>query len=97
MEFLCVGHSFRRRGSQGTRNSFETRQTMKGKISSVKADRGFFFIKPTDGSDEVFGHAKELAFDSGLVFGPELLGRTVEFNLAETPKGPAAKDIRPAW
>lgn len=94
-EFLCVGHSIRS-WLPKDRDSLETRQTMKGKISSVKADRGFFFIKPSDGSDEVFGHARELAFDSGLLFGPELLGQTVEFNIAETPKGRAAKDIRRA-
>ena len=61
---------------------------MKGSIVKYFSRRGFGFITPEGSSDEIFFHVSNY---------PEMLtpeiGKNVEFEVAETPKGKEAKDI----
>lgn len=61
---------------------------MKGSIVKYFSRRGFGFITPEGGSDEIFFHVSNY---------PEMLtpeiGKAVEFEVIETPKGKEAKDI----
>lgn len=61
---------------------------MKGSIVKYFSRRGFGFITPEESSDEIFFHVSSY---------PELLtpeiGKAVEFEVIETPKGKEAKDI----
>jgi len=61
---------------------------MKGSIVKYFSRRGFGFITPEGSSDEIFFHVSNY---------PEMLqpeiGKNVEFEVAETPKGNEAKNI----
>jgi cold shock CspA family protein len=61
---------------------------MKGSIVKYFSRRGFGFITPEGSSDEIFFHVSNY---------PEMLtpeiGKNVEFEVSETPKGKEAKDI----
>ena len=61
---------------------------MKGSIVKYFSRRGFGFITPEGSSDEIFFHVSNY---------PELLtpeiGKSVEFEMIETPKGNEAKNI----
>lgn len=65
---------------------------MKGSIVRLQ-DKGFGFIKPEDGSKDVFFHASalvEISFD-------ELReGENVTFDVVDGPKGPAAANVQRA-
>jgi cold shock CspA family protein len=62
---------------------------MKGKIIKYLSFRGFGFIAPENSQDEIFFHVSNY---------PELaqpeLGKDVEFELIETPKGKEATNIK---
>ncbi len=62
---------------------------MKGKIIKYFSRRGFGFISPEDSQDEIFFHVSNY---------PELvqpeIGKDVEFELIETPKGKEATNIK---
>ena len=62
---------------------------MKGKIIKYFSRRGFGFISPEDSQDEIFFHVSNY---------PELvqpeIGKDVEFELIETPKGKEATQIK---
>lgn len=55
-------------------------------------DRGFGFLAPDDGGDDLFVHASEVVTNGG----PKVLreGQTVEFELGEGDRGPQALDVR---
>ncbi|MBL7167928.1 cold shock domain-containing protein [Candidatus Bathyarchaeota archaeon] len=61
---------------------------MKGKIIKYFSFRGFGFIAPEDSQDEVFFHVSSYP----EVAQPEI-GKDVEFELIETPKGKEATKI----
>ena len=56
-------------------------------------DRGFGFLAPDDGGDDLFVHASEIAVPAG---GAKILreGQTVEFELGEGDRGPQALRVR---
>ena len=63
---------------------------MKGTIKRVVRDRGFGFIRSTDGQ-EVFFHRnglQQMDFDSLKE------GATVEFEVEQSEKGPRANNVR---
>ena len=63
---------------------------MQGKIKRVVRDRGFGFIRSTDGQ-EVFFHRnglQQMDFDSLKE------GSTVEFEVEQSEKGPRATNVR---
>lgn len=62
---------------------------MKGTIER-KRDEGYGFIKPEDGSKDVFFHASALV---DITFDELKEGDAVTFDVEEGPKGPAAANI----
>jgi len=65
---------------------------MQGTIKRVVRDRGFGFIRSTEGR-EVFFHRSSL---QGLNFDTLKEGDAVEFDIEDGPKGPRAASVRPA-
>ena len=61
---------------------------MKGKIIKYFSFRGFGFIAPEDSKDEIFFHVSSYPEEAQ----PEI-GKDVEFELIETPKGKEATKI----
>ena len=77
-------------GSSGSSHIIEV--SMKGTIKRIVRDRGFGFIRSTDGQ-EVFFHRnglQQMDFD-GLKG-----GETVEFEVEQAEKGPRAINVRPS-
>jgi len=64
---------------------------MTGTIARV-TDRGFGFIKPDEGDDDLFFHANAL---TGVSFDEVREGDAVTFDIEEGPKGPAATNVAP--
>ena len=62
---------------------------MKGKIIKYFSRRGFGFISPEDSQDEIFFHVS--SYPEQLE--PEI-GKAVEFEMIDTPKGKEAKNIK---
>jgi cold shock CspA family protein len=76
----------------------QTRRTnaMTGTIVRINA-KGFGFIMPdhaTRGGEQIFFHCKDL--DDALDFDDTLVEMAVHFNVVETEKGRAAKQVLPA-
>lgn len=65
---------------------------MKGSIVRL-ADRGFGFIKPEDGGDDVFFHASALV---EITFDDLKEGDAVTYDVEAGPKGPAATNVTKA-
>ena len=66
----------------------------KGKLKFFDTSRGFGFIEPVDGSDDVFLHANNI---SGMTSGEDLReGQTIEYEVEQTEKGLSALNAAPA-
>lgn len=65
---------------------------MKGTVKKLN-DRGFGFIAPEEGGDDVFFHANDVA-DDGFKSLSE--GDNVTFEMGDSPKGPKATDVKVA-
>ena len=65
---------------------------MKGTIKTL-TDRGYGFIAPESGDDDLFFHANNLL---GVEFDRLQVGDEVEFEVTESDKGPNAVDVSPA-
>ncbi|MEB4614835.1 cold-shock protein [Leucobacter sp. M11] len=63
-----------------------------GTVKWFNAEKGFGFIAPDDGSDDVFAHYSAIA-TSGFRTLDE--NQKVEYDPARGPKGPQAENIRP--
>ena len=63
---------------------------MTGHIRTIRADKGFGFIKDTSGKDYFF-HQSAI-YGEGIADLRE--GDTVEFDVGEGPKGPRAENVR---
>jgi CspA family cold shock protein len=75
-------------GSSGSSHIIEV--SMQGTIKRIVRDRGFGFIRSTDGQ-EVFFHRnglQQMDFDSLKE------GATVEFEVEQSEKGPRANNVR---
>jgi CspA family cold shock protein len=66
---------------------------MTGTIKKIIADKGFGFIVPDDGSDDVFFHRSKLA--PKLRFEDLREGEEVQFQVRSGDKGPQAFDVKP--
>lgn len=62
---------------------------MTGKIKTL-TDRGFGFIAREGGEKDLFFHSKDL---SGVTFDELKVGDELSFELVDTDKGPAAKNV----
>lgn len=65
----------------------------RGTVKWFNAAKGFGFISPTDGGDDVFAHFSEIQMDG---YKSLTQGQEVEFNIEQGPKGPKATAIRAA-
>jgi cold shock protein len=65
---------------------------MTGTIKKVVKDKGFGFITPDDGSDEVFFHRSRLA--PKVYFEDLRDGERVQFDVRPGEKGPQAFNLR---
>lgn len=66
---------------------------MFGTIKKIVRDKGFGFITPDDGSDEVFFHRTRLA--PNVNFDDLREGEEVEFQSRRGDKGMQAADLKP--
>jgi CspA family cold shock protein len=62
-----------------------------GSVKWFNAEKGFGFIKPDDGSKDLFVHFSAIR---GSGFRSLTDGARVEFEVGEGPKGPQANDVR---
>ncbi len=62
-----------------------------GTVKWFNASKGYGFITPTDGGDDVFAHFSAIEMDG---YKSLKEGQQVEFEVQEGPKGPQASRIR---
>jgi len=65
-----------------------------GTVAWFKAEKGFGFITPDDGGEDVFVHFREIADTGGFRTLSE--GQRVHYRVDQTDRGPHARDVRPA-
>jgi cold shock protein len=75
-----------------TRNSYEGVNVATGTVKWFNADKGFGFIRPDDGSGDVFAHFSAIS-SSGFRSLEE--NQRVSFTITQGAKGPQATDIKP--
>lgn len=63
---------------------------MNGTIKT-KTDRGFGFITREGETKDLFFHSKDLV---GVTFDALQVGEAVTFDVVDSPKGPAAKNVK---
>lgn len=63
-----------------------------GTVKWFNDSKGFGFIKPNDGGKDVFVHHSAI---QGSGFKSLAEGQKVEYELQQSPKGPAAANVRP--
>jgi CspA family cold shock protein len=64
----------------------------KGTVKWFNADKGFGFITPDDGGNDLFVHHSEIRIE-GYASLDE--GQKVEFSVGQGKKGPCATGVRP--
>lgn len=64
---------------------------MRGTVKWFNAAKGFGFISPTDGGDDVFAHYSAIEMDGYKTLTE---GQEVEYELEQGPKGPKATHIK---
>ena len=62
-----------------------------GTVKWFNASKGYGFITPTDGGDDVFAHYSAIEMEGYKTLKE---GQPVEFEVQEGPKGPQASHIR---
>ena len=65
----------------------------KGKVKWFNASKGFGFITPDDGSQDLFVHHSAIKNGGGYATLED--GQAVEFEIGETQKGPCANNVVP--
>ncbi len=65
----------------------------KGTVKWFNSSKGFGFIEPTEGGDDVFAHFSEIQMDGYKTLAE---GQEVVYELEDGDKGPKAANIRAA-
>ena len=68
-------------------------ETVSGTVKWFNESKGFGFIAPADGGDDVFVHFSAIQGDG---FKTLAEGQTVNFDIQEGPKGLQAANVTPA-
>ena len=63
-----------------------------GKVKWFNSEKGFGFIEPSDGSDDLFVHFSEIQSGGGYATLDD--GQKVEFEVGDGPKGPCATKVQ---
>jgi CspA family cold shock protein len=63
-----------------------------GTVKWFNESKGYGFIKPDDGAKDVFVHYSAIVAEG---FKTLREGQAVSYEIQETPKGPAAGNVRP--
>ena len=63
-----------------------------GTVKWFNADKGFGFIAPNDGGDDLFVHFSAIQSEGYKTLDD---GQAVTFNVGQGQKGPQATDVRP--
>lgn len=66
--------------------------TKQGTVKRLVRDRGFGFVRDTDGSTEYFFHRSSVRPDA-TAFDQMQEGDVVSFSLGDSPKGPRAENV----
>ena len=66
--------------------------SIKGKVKWFNSTKGFGFIEPEDGGDDVFAHFSEIEMEGYKSLNE---GQEVEYKLLDGEKGPKAANIKP--
>ncbi|MFZ0486475.1 MAG: cold-shock protein [Arenicellales bacterium] len=66
---------------------------MRGTVKWFNAAKGFGFISPSDGGDDVFAHYSAIEMEGYKTLTE---GQEVEYELEQGPKGPKAAHIKGA-
>jgi len=64
-----------------------------GTVKWFNSSKGYGFISPADGSEDIFAHFSEIEMEGYKALKE---GQNVEFEVAEGQKGKHAEKIRPA-
>jgi len=64
---------------------------MRGTVKWFNAAKGFGFISPSDGGDDVFAHYSAIDMEGYKTLTE---GQEVEYELEQGPKGPKATNIK---
>ena len=64
----------------------------RGKVKWFNENKGFGFITPDDGGDDLFVHHTDVEADGYRSLRDD---QEVEFEVGEGKKGPAAKNVKP--
>ena len=64
-----------------------------GTVKWFNGQKGFGFISPDDGGDDLFVHHSEIKMEGYATLNE---GQKVEFEVGEGKKGPCANDVVPA-
>ena len=65
----------------------------KGKVKWFNSEKGFGFIEPSDGGDDLFVHYSEIQNSGGYATLND--GQDVEYEVGEGRKGPCATNVVP--
>lgn len=65
----------------------------KGKVKWFNSEKGFGFIEPSDGGDDLFVHYSEIQSGGGYASLND--GQEVEYEVGEGRKGPCATNVVP--
>jgi len=65
----------------------------KGKVKWFNSEKGFGFIEPGEGGDDLFVHYSEIQSNGGYATLND--GQDVEYELGEGRKGPCATNVVP--
>lgn len=65
----------------------------KGTVKWFNAEKGYGFITPEDGNEDLFVHHTNIAVEGYRTLTD---GQEVEFEIGEGRKGPEATNVRPA-
>ena len=83
-----------RRNQRITVSQYEGRRSRtvsRGKVKWFDAKKGFGFITPDDGGEDLFVHFSNIESDG---FKSLLEGQEVEYTVGQGKKGPQATDVR---